>query len=59
MKKCQFTRAGKAIKEISTGKITGYKHVNEAKRESAKLQRANGGIGCGVLRVVPHIKVTV
>ena len=29
-----------------------FDYVNEAKRKSRELQQANGGIGCGVLRVV-------
>ena len=55
MKTCEYQRAGKAIKELSTGKVTGYKYVNEAKRASTAIQKANGGIGCGVLRKVPKL----
>ena len=57
MKKCEYTRAGRQIKTLSTGQVETFKYVNQAKRASAKLQRDGGGLGCGVLRLVPNIKI--
>lgn len=38
-----------------TGKVTkftkNYKFINEAKRASATIQRANDGLGCGIVKV--------
>jgi hypothetical protein len=50
--KTLFTRKGKTITDVTTGKTTGYKYVNEAKRASAQLQKANGGIGRGSLKLI-------
>ena len=52
MLKTLFTRKGKNIKDVTTGKTTGYKYNNEAKRASAKLQKENGGLGRGALKLI-------
>lgn len=42
-----YHRKGKTLINIETGEQKAHKSINEAKRESAKLQRANGGLGAG------------
>ena len=59
MRKCEYVRCNHQIKNVITNVIETYKHINEAKRASVAIQIANGGLGVGMLRVVPHIKVTV
>lgn len=49
MIKALFERNGKTISDLTTGKATGYKTTNQAKRASAKLQKENGGLGRGAL----------
>lgn len=43
------SRKGKTIIEIATKKKKTYKSHNEAKRASAAIQLANGGLGCGAV----------
>jgi hypothetical protein len=49
--KALFVRNGRTINDLTTGKATGYATNNQAKRASAKLQKENGGLGRGALRV--------
>jgi hypothetical protein len=57
MRKCQYVRCSHQIKNVVTNVIETYKHINEAKRASVAIQTANGGLGVGALRVVPHINI--
>ena len=52
MQKTLFQRRGKVIHDLTTGQTKGYKYINEAKRASAKLQKDNGGIGRGSLKLI-------
>lgn len=48
----KYTRKGKIITGPNGNKI--FASINAAKRESARIQQANGGLGRGSLSVVPH-----
>jgi len=37
------------------GNVKDYKFINEAKRASVLIQRANGGLGRGAVKVVPKL----
>lgn len=47
----EFTRKGQFIKNESTGQVEDHKSISKAKRWSMVWQKANGGLGCGKLRV--------
>jgi hypothetical protein len=52
-----FRKKNLIITAIEPGKATGgtvehCKSVNEAKRKSVTIQKANGGMGSGVLQVI-------
>jgi len=47
--KTKYERKCKVIKNIHDGTNKSFDYINEAKRESRKLQQAEGGLGCGVL----------
>lgn len=53
MKEPKFYRKGKVIR-TPEGDET-FPSMNTAKRRSRELQLANGGLGCGVLRVVEKL----
>jgi hypothetical protein len=38
--------------KLAGGTVEHCKSINEAKRKSVALQKANGGVGCGILQVV-------
>ena len=46
-----FTRKGATIHNIAANTSETFDSKNKAKKESVKLQRANGGLGCGSLIV--------
>ena len=46
------TKTKASIINLATSKKITYKSVNEAKRESTKIQLANGGLGAGAVGVV-------
>ena len=47
----KFIRKGRVIKNIEDNSSKKFEFINQAKRESHKLQMANGGLGNGSLRV--------
>lgn len=49
MKQVKYYRKGRTIRTASGD--THYASINEAKRVSAQLQRADG-LGCGTLKVI-------
>ena len=57
MRKCEYVRCNHQIKNLVTNVIETYKQINEANRAAVVIQTANGGLGGGVLRVVPHINI--
>ena len=62
MRKCKYTRCGGSLKDLTDGpggRIKSFASINAAKRESRQLQTAigAGGLGGGLVRVVPHIKI--
>jgi len=46
-----YTRRGKTLTNINTGKEQVFKFINEAKRESRAIQQANGGLGRGAIKI--------
>ena len=52
MQQAKYERQGKNIRDLVANKTTRYKFVNEAKRESRRLQMAAGGLGLGSLTLV-------
>jgi len=46
-----YIRKGKTITNEETGEKKTYKTYNEAKRESAKIQKAGRGLGNGDVRL--------
>lgn len=50
--KVLFERKKNSIKNLETGKVEFFGSVTKSKRESAILQKANGGLGRGSLKVV-------
>lgn len=48
-----YTRKGATIKNLIANTSETFKSKNKAKKESVKLQRSNGGLGCGSLKVLP------
>ena len=53
MKEAQFFRKQNVIRGLGVDKV--FSSVNKAKKESRAIQDANGGMGCGVLRVVEKL----
>ena len=53
MKEPKFFRKDKVIRTPEGDEA--FPSVNTAKRRSRELQLANGGLGCGVLRVVEKL----
>lgn len=51
-----YTRKGKTIRNIAENTSETFPSKNKAKKESVKLQRANGGLGMGSLIVLPENK---
>ncbi len=51
MKENKLVRKGKKITAVGGGTSITYKSINAAKRESFRLQKADGGLGSGMLRV--------
>ena len=47
-----YTRKGKTIHDIAANTSESFASKNKAKQASVKLQRANGGLGCGSLIVL-------
>lgn len=53
MKDTIYTRKGKSIKNLETGKIEGFKSISQAKRKSRKLQLdLDKGLGRGSVKVI-------
>lgn len=50
MQATKFLRKRNIIREGEVDKV--FPSISAAKRESRVLQQSNGGLGCGVLRVV-------
>ena len=51
LKTAKFGRKAHMLEEVATGKMTEFKSINAAKRESVKLQLANdGALGRGSVR---------
>ena len=52
----KFVRKGKTIETLAEAGRENSRHtfksINEAKRESRRLQQANGGMGMGSLQVM-------
>lgn len=46
-----YTRKGKTIHDIVANTSETFASKNKAKQASVKLQRKNGGLGCGSLQV--------
>ena len=58
MKKAEFFRNGHIIRIMGSPEPDKkFDSVNAAKRASRKTQHKNGGLGCGVLRVVDRFPV--
>lgn len=53
--KIRWIRKGQEIRDIQAGKTTMYKSINAAKKASLGLQKANGGVGCGSLSILPLV----
>ena len=53
MEEAQFFRKQNVIRGPYGDKV--FPSVNKAKKESRTIQAANGGMGCGVLRVVEKL----
>lgn len=49
-KEPRFIRKGSVVREVG-GKAETFKSINQAKRRSLQLQKANGGRGSGYVRV--------
>jgi len=52
LKQTKFLRKGKQILELDTHKIRDFESISSAKRESAMLQKKEGGLGLGTVKVV-------
>jgi hypothetical protein len=50
--KTMFTRKGRTLRDLESGTENTFDSINQAKRESRRLQRRNGGLGRGSLRVI-------
>lgn len=51
---CTVIRKGRLLLDAATRKpIKNFASISKAKKWSWSFQRANGGLGCGVLRVEP------
>ena len=53
MKEAIFFRKQNVIRGPEGDKV--FQSVNKAKKESRTIQNTNGGMGCGVLRVVEKL----
>lgn len=53
MKEARFFRKRNVIRGPDGDKV--FPSVSKAKKESRSIQDANGGMGCGVLRVVQKL----
>lgn len=53
MREAKFFRKKNVIRGAEGDKV--FPSVNKAKKESRSIQAANGGMGCGVLRVVEKL----
>jgi len=51
-----YTRKGATIRTLADNTSETFDSKNKAKKESVKLQRANGGLGCGALKNLPEKK---
>lgn len=45
-----YIRKGRVVREVG-GKAETFKSISQAKRRSLELQKANGGLGSGYVRV--------
>ena len=59
MKKADFFRKGNVIRFVAFGggSDENFSSINAAKKASRQMQQKNGGLGCGVLRVVDRFPV--
>jgi hypothetical protein len=46
----KYIRKGRVVREVGS-KAETFKSISQAKRRSLELQKANGGRGCGYVRV--------
>ncbi len=46
-----FIRKGRVVKNLVTGERTKHEFINQAKRQSHKIQMTKGGLGHGSLVV--------
>lgn len=53
MKEAKWFRKSNIIRGPEGDKV--YQSINKAKKESRVIQAANGGLGCGVLRIVEKL----
>lgn len=49
-----YERIGHIIRNLKTKEVEDFPSNNKAKKESAKMQRMNGGLGCGYVRAYPQ-----
>ena len=47
-----YARKGRQIIDLKNGSIKEYPSINQAKRESRRLQKRTGGVGRGAVRVI-------
>ena len=58
MKKAEFFRKGNVIRAMGSPEPDKkFDSINAAKKASRQMQQKNGGLGCGVLRVVDRFPV--
>lgn len=50
-KEPSFIRKGKTLISLIDGNVETFKSISQAKARSLELQKANGGRGCGYVRV--------
>lgn len=50
----RFIRAGKLIIDLESGDDREFTSLRKAKKESRRLQKENGGYGCGALVTLPY-----
>lgn len=50
--KAKYVRRGRVIVNIKTGDSEVFQSVNKAKKESLRLQKESGGLGCGIIRAL-------
>lgn len=51
--KTKYKRIGRIISNLEPKVVEEFASINKAKKESRRLQEANGGLGCGYVQVLP------